>query len=119
MEDRSFESLSRRAAGDGSGRWPFGILSAPGLAAALTGQLGAEATVQASNQKKKKRKKHQQRCPPPVDRCAPQVQTCIAILTAQCGNTASCQDAPPCCALLATCDSVGFFACVVAAVGSS
>jgi len=117
MEDRSFDRLSRRAAGDGS-RWPFAILSAPGLAAALTGRLGAEATVQASNQKKKKGKKNRQRCPPPVDRCAPQVQTCVAILTAQCGNTASCQDGPACCALLATCDSVGFFACLVGAIGS-
>ena len=105
MDDRSFNSLTRRAAANGTRRGPLAMLAAPGVEA-IAGQLSAEA-------KKHKGKKGKKKCPPAVDRCGPQVSTCTTIFTVACGDDQSCiASSAACCSLLATCDSPGFFVCM-------
>src|SRR3954470_994090 len=112
MENRSFDILTRSAAGAITRRKTFTTLGAAGLLA-LIGPF----TADAKKGSKKKKKNHQSdaplECPPaPVDRCPAQANTCTTILTGQCGGDPSCVDRIGCCSLLATCDTAGFFACI-------
>jgi hypothetical protein len=102
MDDRSFDSLTRQVAANGTRRGPLAMLAAPGVEA-IAGQLSAEA----------KKHKGKKKCPPALDRCGPQVSTCTTILTVACGDDQSCiASSTACCSLLATCDAAGFFICL-------
>src|SRR5215211_3207300 len=68
MDDRSFDSLTRQAAGGVSRRGSLITLGAAGLAATLSAPFAVEAS------KKHGRKKKRQQSPPPPDRCTPQVE---------------------------------------------
>ena len=122
MNDRSFETITRNAAGGISGRRSLITLGAAGLAAGLASPFAAEAKkaspLAAEGKKggKHKRKDKKQKCPPAaVDRCPGQVETCTATLTAVCGGNPECQDAVACCPHLRTCDASGYFACLILA----
>src|SRR5215213_8449180 len=109
MDDRSFDSLTRQVAADGTRRGPLAMLAAPGMEA-IANQLSAEAKKRKG---KKNKKQNAQQCPPAPDRCGPQVATCTTIMTVACSGRASClASSTACCSLLATCDSAGFFVCL-------
>jgi hypothetical protein len=106
MDHVAFDALTRDAVGGVSRRRSLRMLGAAGVAATF-------AVPFAANAKKKGKKKHksQKRCPPPVDRCAPQVGPCTEVFTIACGGNPDCQDLIACCAVLATCDFSGFINC--------
>jgi hypothetical protein len=109
MDDRSFDTVTRQAAEGISRRSSLMSLTAAGLAALLAAPFAAEAK-QGSKKKKKNRGAPApvQQCP---DLCAPQVVSCTASFTAQCGTDPSCLALIQCCDFLGTCDATGFFAC--------
>ena len=109
MDDRSFDSLTRHAAGGVSRRGSLITLGAAGLAAALSAPFAVEA------KKKHGRKKKRQQSPPPPDRCTPQVEPCTAFMTSVCGGAAACPNQIACCSHFGSCDSSGFFACLILA----
>jgi hypothetical protein len=119
MESRSFDRLARNAANGVSRRTTLMTLGAAGLAA-LIGPFAAEAKKGGKKNKKKNNVPPALpaplECPPPtVDLCPAQVNSCKAILGAQCGGSPNCTDEIPCCDLLATCDASGFWACLLTA----
>ena len=109
MDNTSFDSLTRQAAAGGALSGPLAFLSAPG-AAALARQLKAKGKKRG----KKNRRRAGQACPPAVDRCAPQGDTCFTILSGVCSGPNNCLDKLVCCSSLSTCDSEGFFDCLLA-----
>ena len=88
MNDRSFDSVARDAAGV-SRRESIFALGAAGLMAAFAGPLTADARKKG---KKKNKKQAAQRCPPAPDLCAPQVGPCTDFLTILCSGDPSCLD---------------------------
>ena len=118
MDNRSFDSLTRRAARGVSRRTTLMTLGAAGLAA-LVGPFAVDAKKKGG-----KKKKNQNipiapaplECPPPpVNRCPAQAASCTAILGTQCGGDPTCADTVACCSLLETCDASSFWACAVSA----
>jgi hypothetical protein len=118
MDNRSFDILTRNAAGGVSRRRTLLTLGAAGLAA-LVGPFAANA-----KKGKKKKKKNSNtndvpaplECPPPpVNRCPAQADSCTTILGSQCGGDPSCTDTVACCSLLETCDASSFWACLATA----
>jgi hypothetical protein len=120
MDNRSFDGLTRSVAGI-SRRTTLRSLSVAGIAA-LVGPLAAGAKKDGNNNKKKRKRKQNNaaplECPPPVvDLCPAQVESCTAILAAQCGGDPVCADTLQCCSRLETCDASGFWACLLTASG--
>lgn len=111
MGSMSFDSLARQAAAGGSLPGPLAFLSAPGMAS-LVRQIEGEGKKRG--RQKTKRKQQARACPPVVDRCGPQGDECITILAAACAGEPSCLSKLVCCGSLSTCDSAGFFTCLLA-----
>lgn len=114
VEERSFDAVSRRVAGDATGRRALLAIGATGLMAALLGPFAAQGKNKKGTRKKKKTRNAQKACPTAPDLCATQVQPCVAALTTNCGGDPSCQDSIACCGRLGSCDFGGFISCVIA-----
>ena len=116
MEDRAFDSVSRKVAGGAAGRRVLLAMGTAGLMTALLGPFAAQGKSKGKKgtRKKKKVRNPQRACPPVPDLCAPQVQPCVAALTTNCGGDPTCQDSIACCGKLGTCDFGGFISCVIA-----
>jgi hypothetical protein len=118
MDNHSFDSLIRHAAGGVSRRTTLMTLGAAGLAA-LVGPFAADA--KKGGKKKRKNKSTNiapapLECPPaPVNRCPAQADSCTTIFGAQCGGDPSCTATVACCSLLETCDASSFWACLATA----
>lgn len=111
MDDQSFDTLTRDAAGGLSRRSSLLALGAAGLAAIIP--IPHPAAKRGKKKQKKQPAPPSSPLPPPVeDRCAPQVAPCAASFTAQCGTDPSCTSLIQCCDSLGTCDASGFFACL-------
>ena len=102
MDDKAFETLTRRAS--------MVVLGAAGLAAAFGGPLAGDA----KNKAKKKLKKKQ------LQQCQSQVEQCNAFFTDSCEESSNnpdelqeCLDLVlPCCEPLGVCSFNAFYTCV-------
>ena len=108
MDNRSFDTLTRRVVAPASRRITLLRLGAAGAAAI------APSTIAASKRGKRKKK-------PSVgekarQKCLQQAEQCVTFLTPTCDGDLDCQARTQrCCALVGTCDVVGLFTCAASA----
>lgn len=105
MNDNSFDTLTRHAAGRVSRRASLLALGTAGVAA-LAGPISGEAKKQKRKQKQSVGKKARQKC-------QQQVGQCVDFLTPICVGDVTClAKVQRCCAVVGNCDPVGLFTCV-------
>jgi hypothetical protein len=114
MDRQTFDRLARLVSSRVSRRTTLKLGGAVGLAS-LTGSLAVSAkNGKKPNKKKKKNQPVPLECPPPpLDRCPAEAQECTTIFTARCAGDPACLARVPCCSFLQTCDSAGFFTCIL------
>ena len=111
MIERTFDAITRRAAGDVSRRATILALGTAGLTA-LAHPFAVEARKKKGSKSNKKGNRNTKRCREPVDRCAPQVAQCTTVLSALCGGNPDCLDSVACCSFLGSCDAQTFLTCL-------
>jgi hypothetical protein len=105
VSQQAFDAFTRRAAAGVTRRSSLATLGGAGLATLIGGSLTVEAKKNNNKKDKKKIKKKS------LQKCKGQIPGCENFITANGGNAAQLL----CCDFLGTCDSTGFFACLVAA----